>query len=359
MTTEPLFKLTPAAPAAPVVARPESPLSSAIRTAFRFLYVVVAVLALGWLGSGLRQVEPGSQAVILRFGAIDRVQGAGLVIAWPRPFEEVVLVPSRERQLSLEIGALDLLARDNDNAPAPLAGIDPRRDGGYVLTGDAGIAHLRGTVTYQVVDPRAWFLNRDRATAALRRAFCAAAIQACAGRGLDGVMVAGLTGDEAGSDERLAQSRERLRGDILAGINRRLAVLDLGIEAARTDLVAYLPEKAKPAFDAVAAAAAGAGRELAEARTAATKALQESESARAAILAQAQAKAQETVSTARVITDGIAALATLKDPAEKLRLAGRLHRDKLDLVMRALSAAGGSVIAVDGSQPVKVYVSGR
>jgi len=361
MSDAPLFKdVTGPAKARPTAPETQGALAGAIRTAFRFLYVVVAVLILAWLGSGIRQVEPGTQAVILRFGAIDRVQGAGLVLAWPRPFEEVILgLPARERQLTLEIGSLDLNGRANDNPSGTQPGIDPRRDGGYVLTGDAGIAHLRGTVTYQVTDPRAWFINQERVANALRRSFSASAISACAGRGLDGVMVAGLTGDEAGSDERLARSRERLRGDILAGINHRLDGLKLGIEASRVDLVAYLPERAKPAFEAVAAASSAAGREIAEARTAAARMRQEADAAKAQILAQAQAKAQETVTAAKLATDRIAALAAVKDPAQKALLIGRLHRDKIEAVMRALSAAGGSVTVVDGRDPVRVWMPAR
>lgn len=335
------------------------PLDAAVRSAVGFLLAVAAVLAAAWLASGIRQVEPGSQAVVLRLGAIDRTAQAGLVLAWPRPFEEVVVLPARERQHTLEVRRLDLLPRGDDPRPVGGTGFDPHRDGGYVLTGDAGVAHLRATVTWQVVDPRAYLLTRERAERALERATASAAIHACAARGLDGVMVAGLAGEAAGRDERLAASRERLRGDVLVLLNRRLAEMGLGLEAGRVDLVAALPERARPAFEAVIEADATAAREVAEARTAAARAAQEAASEAERIRSVAQARAQETVAAARVATDRIAALAAERDPELRARLIQRLHRERLESVLRALASAGGQITAVDGREPVRVWTGGR
>ena len=343
-------------PAAP----PSSPLDAAVRSAVGFMLAVALVLAAAWLASGIRQVEPGSQAVVLRFGAIDRTAQAGLVLAWPRPFEEVAVLPARERQHTLDVQRLDLRLRGPDDQPAgPGAAFDPHRDGGYVLTGDAGVAHLRATVTWQVSDPRAYLLSRERVIPALERATASAAIHACAARGLDGVMVAGLAGEAAGRDERLAASRERLRGDVLALLNRRLAAMGLGVEAGRVDLVAALPARARPSFEAVVEAEAAAARDIAEARTAATRAAQEAASEAERIRSVALARAQETVAMARVATDRIAALAAERDPSRRAQLIQRLHRERLESVLRALAAAGGTLTAVDGREPVRAWVGGR
>lgn len=347
-----------AAAAAPV---PHSAMDLAVRSAMRFLLAVSAVLALAWLASGLRQVEPGTQAVVLRLGAIDRVAQAGLLLAWPRPFEEVVVLPARERQHTLEVSRLDLREGEREATPPGVKPppFDPRKDGGYVLTGDAGVAHLRASVTWQVSDARAFLLARERMPAALERATAASVIHACAGRGLDGVMVAGLAGDGSGRDERLAASRERLRGDVLALLNQRLGALALGIEAGRVDLVASLPARARPAFDAVVAAEAAAARDVAEARTAATRAEQEAENERGRILSAAQAKAQEVVAAARVATDRVAALVDERDPERRTQLLRRLHRERLEAILKAHATAGGTVMAVDGREPVKLYLPGR
>lgn len=97
---------------------PSAPLDAAVRSAVGFMLAVALVLAAAWLASGIRQVEPGSQAVVLRFGAIDRTAQAGLVLAWPRPFEEVAVLPARERQHTLDVQRLDLRLRGPDDQPA-------------------------------------------------------------------------------------------------------------------------------------------------------------------------------------------------------------------------------------------------
>lgn len=341
---------------------PATAMDTAVRSAMRFLLVVAAVLALAWTASGLRQVEPGTQAVVLRLGAVDRVAQAGLLLAWPRPFEEVVVLPARERQHTLEVTRLDLREGEREATPPGVKPppFDARKDGGYVLTGDAGVAHLKASVTWQVTDPRAYLLARERLPAALERATAAAVIRACAGRGLDGVMVAGLTGgDGSGRDERLAASRERLRGDVLALLNQRLAGLGMGVEAGRVDLVASLPARARPAFEAVVAAEAAAARDVAEARTAATRAEQEADNERVRVLSAAQAKAQEIVAVARVATGRITALTDERDPERRAQLLRRLHRERLDTILKVLANAGGTVMAVDGREPVKLYLQGR
>ncbi len=65
---------------------------------------------------------------MLRFGRIVRSQQAGLLIAWPRPIEQVRLLPGPERQLSQDVPALPpptdkaaaLIGSSNDNAGLPV-----------------------------------------------------------------------------------------------------------------------------------------------------------------------------------------------------------------------------------------------
>ena len=351
----PLFKAAEAT-AVPVPANvvPETALSAALTTAFRFLYAVVAVLSLVWLASGVRSVEPGSQAVIFRNGAIERTVGSGLVIAWPRPFEEVVLVPAPERQLSLAVERLDLLNREQ-GASALGSGLDPRKDGGFALTGDAGVVHLRGSVTYAVTAPRAFVLARDRVETALTRVILAATIAACAQRSLDGVMVASPDGQDLASSESLAQSRERLRGDIVTTANQRLAALDLGIAVQRIDLTAFLPDKARPSFDAVIAAESSAAKEIAEARTYAAKTKQGSEAQRAQIVAEASSRAQETLSSARIATDTVRAVLAEDSPERRQVLLARLYRERIGAIIQH---AGGTV-TVPAGDPARIFVPGR
>ncbi len=358
-TIKPLFSATTvdAARTPPVQAVVESPLSAALHSAFRLLYLVVAVLAVVWLASGIRSVDPGTQAVVYRLGAIERVVTSGLALAWPRPFEEVVFVPGADRQLSLEVTRLDLLERDSSGGTITPVGIglDPRKDGGFALTGDAGVVHLRGSLAYVVDDARTYVLARERVPSALTRVFLAATIAACAQRGLDGVMVASPDSLNQAQNESVAQSRERLRGDIVTDMNRRLATLGLGVAVSRVDLTAYLPDRAKPSFDAVIAAESSAAKEIAEARTAATKLLQETDAARSAIISAATAKAQETITAARVATNRINSVLAEDSPERRQLLITRLYRERMETIIKN---AGGTVTVPDG-QSAKLFVPGR
>jgi regulator of protease activity HflC (stomatin/prohibitin superfamily) len=332
----------------------ETPLSSALTTAFRFLYVVLGVLLLAWLASGIRPIEPGMQAVVVHLGTLDRVVGSGLVLAWPRPIEELLLVPGPERQLTQRVTRLDLIGRD-EGAVATGIGLDPRKDGGFALTGDAGVVHLSGTITYTVSDPRAYVLGREHLAPALERIFLAATIAACAQRQLDGVIVASPDGDSVNQAESVAQSRERLRSDIVTDANHRLQGLALGVTVTRVDLTANLPDKARPSFDAVIAADSSARKDIAEAQTAATKLKQEVDAQREAIITAATAKASETVTNARVITGRILAVLAKDSPAERQMAINRLYQDRIQAIIR--NAAG--TVTVPPGEPVKIYVQGR
>jgi regulator of protease activity HflC (stomatin/prohibitin superfamily) len=83
---------------------PDGPWAQATHLAFRFLYFAVCALAVAWAFSNVRRVPPDSRAVVLLFGSVVRQQNAGLLVAWPMPFERVILLPAADRQIALKIG---------------------------------------------------------------------------------------------------------------------------------------------------------------------------------------------------------------------------------------------------------------
>ena len=326
-------------------------IEQSVGLAFRFLFMAVAVLAVAWLASGLVSVEAGSRAVVMRFGVVERIKESGLVWAWPRPLEEVVMVPGLERPLTQEITALDRI-QSKERVPA-IRQLD-LRDGGYVMSGDGGVAHISGVVTYRVNDAAAYVLARERLPSALERVFCASAIVAIAGRALDGVLVApsgdGVSAGEAAS----AAEREALRNDIRAQMNQRLKLLQLGIELTRVDLTGRLPARAKPAFDQVLVAGAEAAQLIAAARTAAESHRQEGERESVGAIQLATAKAKEEVAAAHVISDPISALAAEASPKSRALLLTRLYRERMENIFRR----AGLVTLVDGREPIRLMVQG-
>jgi regulator of protease activity HflC (stomatin/prohibitin superfamily) len=54
-----------------------SPWIQAGRLTFLALYVVTVLAAVVWAFSNVRQIDPQNRAVVLHFGALDRIQNAG------------------------------------------------------------------------------------------------------------------------------------------------------------------------------------------------------------------------------------------------------------------------------------------
>ena len=166
-------------------------------------------------------------------------------------------------------------------------------------------------------------LAQSHVEPALRRIFGAAAVGVTAGRTLDDVLVA--RPDAAGNPARIAAleaRRQAMRGDLLAGMNRRLGDLaaagaSLGVTATRVDLDVALPPAAKIAFDGVLVAVQLAEQGVAGARTEATRTAQAAERERDRLLSAAHAAAAERIGDAQAKTAPILALQAGITPATR------------------------------------------
>ncbi|NPT61776.1 SPFH domain-containing protein [Paraburkholderia elongata] len=366
---------------------PLGPVAQAVRLSFWFIAALVVLAAGAWAGSNIRRIPPDSRAVVLRFGSFVRTQEAGLLIAWPRPFESTLLVPGSARVLEQRIQSLerDPRARAADmnlpEAPPPAQGqsdtgavigpqdmpsgpppapdnaaspdmappgvqlSDALAGSGYVLTGDNGVLQLRATLYYRVVDPYAYVLQKDQLAAALERIVSASAVDVVAQRDLDAILVA--RPELLSADQQVAIKRERLRGDLAQEIERHLRQLDaqhagLGVEVARVDVEVAFPAAAVSAFNSVLTSLQVAERSMAEARTSAEKIRQDAQQDADRIVQNAQANAVERVATAQAKTLTIqqleVPLRTNSDPG----LLARVYRDRIQSIL----SKAGSVTTV-------------
>lgn len=324
---------------------PNGPVAQSIRIGFGALRLATVLLGLYWAVSNTRQVPPGTQAVVLRFGEIARVHQAGLLVAWPRPIEQVELLPSTERQLDLRIAAemplgnaiVDPVSRAMGEVPPPTAGI--------YLTGDGGVVLLDAAVTYRIVGAEAYFLAQSHVEPVLRRLFLASAVTIAAARGMDDFLA---VRSAAADDARRQARREDLRGALVREVNRRLAALaprevSIGIEVTRADVTASLPPAAKFAFDAVLDATQMAEQGLAAARTDATRVNQAADQERDRILTEARANADERVTTAKAHVAAITALEQRMDPSGRPSLLDQLYRERIAGILNL----AGAVSTVD------------
>jgi regulator of protease activity HflC (stomatin/prohibitin superfamily) len=358
------------------------PLASSVWLGFVMLYAAVLLLGVGWASSNWRQVPPDSRAVVLRFGRVNRVQESGLLLAWPRPIEQVRLLPALDRQIEYKVvqqntgfqsDETDMQLAPNDDV-IHLQGDRDLNNANYLLTGDGNVVSLDATVFFTITDPAAYLLAEDHVRPALNRLYLASAVALAASRSLDDFLVARPdqdmttpvgTAPASGTAEAvatLAARRQALRGDLVAAINRRLQALrrsgmDLGISVGRVDVVALLPPVAKTAFDAVLTATQIADQEAAAARTDAARMTQEADREHDRLLTEASAAAEERLRTASADTARIDALAAQETPANRDALLTHAYQAQIATILRH----AGEVTAVDtrGGQQLVLPGPGR
>lgn len=334
-----------------------APHLQAVRLAFLAMFGIMLLAAIGWMTSNIRQIPPESRAVVLRFSALNRVQNAGLMLAWPQPFEQVLLVPDAAQVIERRVEGLlrapgaDIIASDTGLQSDAMAG------SGYLLTADASVVHLDVRVFYRVTDPVAYVLQGPHVIPTLDRLATRSAVMICASRDLDSILVA--RPELVAADNGVAERRERLRADLLASINdslRALATqsLGLGIEVERVDVQSSLPGAAVAAFDGVLTASQQAEQALASARNDAAKQNQTAAQVADMTIQIAQAQATERVGKARTDTATISGLASTQGSNGDPGLLQRLYRDRVTTIL----SQAGSVVTVDPHDDSRLILQG-
>ena len=337
---------------------PPGPIAQSVTIGFLAIYAATMLLAVVWLASNARQIAPDSQAVVFRFGRIVRTQESGLLLALPRPIEQVRLLPGPDRQLSQAVQPLPpsggiAPASDSDPGAGAPQGATP------YLTGDGNVVLLDATLIYRIVDPTTYILAQDHVGPALDRLFRATTVAVAGARRLDDFLVVREAAEGAVA---LTETRAAVRDDLLAALNGRLASLaargqGLGVEVQRIDMTAWLPPEAKVAFDAVLTATQVAEQGVAAARTDAERRRQQAASDRDRLLSAAQAAATEKVTDAHAATARILALQSQATPQNRDTLLLQAYRAELGAILRRAGAVtlvgpgdGGRVILGGGER---------
>jgi regulator of protease activity HflC (stomatin/prohibitin superfamily) len=338
-----------------------------VRLGFRAGFAALLLLVLGWAVGGFRQVPPDSRVVVQRFGQVERVQEAGLVLAWPNPIEQITLVPAYDRQIAVKIEA------PANSGPTPEADFQVRQpddvvtlrrqkdawNGQYFLTGDSYVVQFDATLYFRVIEPGAYVLSRDHVLPALQRLYRASAAMVASGHDLDDFLVARPENSDQPVSAEVAGRREAWRGQLISGINQRLATLrrasaDLGVEVGRIDIVALLPPLAKAAFNDVLTASQIADQTVAAARTDATRTLQEAQRGHDRSAAEATAAAEEQIRTAAAETADVGVLHGELSSENRGSLLGQYYRDRIGGILRRI----GHVTTVDAHNGQAVIVQG-
>jgi regulator of protease activity HflC (stomatin/prohibitin superfamily) len=335
-------------------AEPGGAWAQAAKLAFRFVFLLVCIAAIGWSVSNFRQVPSDSRAIVFRFGNLVKQQDAGLLMAWPTPIERVVILPAADRQMEFRLDQLQPGPTAFNYMISPL----PRENVAFLLTGDASIVHVQATLLYQIVDPAAYVLSADHVGPALQRLFVASTVSVCAARDLDTILVARPELDTPTNTAARA-GREQLRADLRNEVNHRLEELaeqgvGLGIAVSRVDLVASIPTGAKFAFDSVLIASQQADREVANARTRGTMTAQRANQDKDQIATDSQARAAERITDAKTRTAAISAYVEGSPGLSGQMLINRIYYDRIG----GLLAKAARVDTIDRDGGVNLMLPG-
>lgn len=211
----------------------------AARTALNVTTVLVAsALLAAWAYTGLYQLDPGEAAIILRFGALDRVEREpGLRWHLPPPLasHEIMRVDTLERE---EFGSGDALAGATLEEAA-------------MQTRDNNIVYMGFVVQYKIGDPvGARFRVAERRE--ILRDAAQAAVREVVGR--------------TSIDAVLAEGRGAVEDETLILLRSLLEHYQSGIEVASVQLQEVQPPPlVRSAFDDVIAAAQDRDRQIQEA----------------------------------------------------------------------------------------------
>ena len=169
------------------------------------------------------------------------------------------------------------------------AGLDPRLDGGFVLTADRAIVHLTSTLIYHCHDPVAFALGHEHMQQLLRRTYAQAA--ACL--------------RNAPSMPYAAPTSGTIKSLIASHMNAQLEAS--GITIQRVDVTVALPERAILAYERAERAIAEASQRVARAQSQAHRIEQNARTEVVAIHHNAKAAADELLAQATERTVGVLA----------------------------------------------------
>lgn len=203
-----------------------------LETVTKYFLLLVGLVVVGIFFSGLRVVESGNVAVVLRFGRLvgdsyeEQVHEPGLMFAFPYIIDEVVMVPTGSvMEQSITTHYTD------PNGAVPTSG------GGYVITGDQNVAVVSASVKYVISDPVAYALYVQDITSMIN----------CA--------VSGAMLSEAASfdvDKLLTDGKDSYGTAVLTRADAKLQAIGAGITLTAVELTnVAMPEEVREVYETV------------------------------------------------------------------------------------------------------------
>lgn len=163
------------------------------------LLILLAVGVVGWLFTGIYQVNEQERAVVMRFGTFHRYESPGFKIRLPNPIERHIIVMVN-RRIQTDIGA------------GP--------EGNLMLTGDENIIDIDFTINWRITEPREYLFNVVDVNPSTRRNELIEQIGESAMREVVGTSAFEpiTTGDRTGVETRVRDLMQTTMNSYKAGI---------------------------------------------------------------------------------------------------------------------------------------------
>ena len=294
----------------------QNKLFAEILSALTKCFVVLVIVAIvGICCSGIRVVESGNVALILRFGELvgqtreDQIHQPGLLLAFPYVIDEVIVVPTGS---VMEQSITTYYTNDATMMTS---------QGAYVITGDQNIATLSASVKYVINDPVAYALHVND---------IANVINACVSNAL-------LTeAAETDVDDLLTNGKDDFAARSLRRAEEKLTAAQIGIDLTTLELTyVAMPSEVRDIYAAVNAAAVDAATIIENARNYRTTVIPRAQSIAAQTLTQANADYSGAVAAANeALAEFWGVLDEYESNPQVVNM--RLYTDKMTGILRSI-----------------------
>ncbi|MBE6702751.1 MAG: protease modulator HflK [Ruminococcaceae bacterium] len=223
-------------------------LGDVLETVTKYFLIAVAVVVLLILLSGIRIVNSGNSAVVLRFGKLvgdnreEQVHEPGLLFAFPYFIDEVITVPTGK---VIEQSVTTHYTADGTS----LKGIQ----GGYLITGDQNIVVVSASVKYIIADPVEYALHVKNMTSLIDTAVSNAMVSESAKMEVDSLLTDG---------------KDDFAVVVMKRATEKLVKMGTGVTITAVELTQVAaPEEVRDSFQAVNAASVYAETVVQRAKT--------------------------------------------------------------------------------------------
>ena len=301
--------------------------SEVLASVTKYFLILVTLVVLLIFCSGIRIVETGNVALVLRFGKLvgdtpqQQVHEPGLLLAFPYIIDEVVMIPT-DRVMEQSVNTYYTPDGSKTN------------EGAYVITGDQNIATLSASVKYKVSDPVTYALNIKNMESVINGTVSSAMLSQAAATDVDDLLTGGK---EAYAAAVLKNAKERL--------------LPMGVELIGMELTQVrMPQEVRQVYDQVNSASVEAETIVERARSYITTLIPNAQGIAAQNIATANTNySTKTAEARRALAEFWGVLEEYEANPEVVRL--RLYNTKV----AAIIAAIGQIRIVEDEQST-IYI---